>query len=240
MKFPGVVRLDNGRLVLAATAWLKKSGFDDTSEQLNRAAFVIHSDDEAQSWSQPQVIHWGHERPEPVCLGDQKLVVIPRDDHGFICFSEDGGKSWGEKTPFPVLPDGSNRQTYRHGTLLVEGSTITGVFYVEGARRQGWSAYSLLRRSRDGGLTWGGEMWLPPQWLSSEGSLVRARDGALVVSLRTGPGENLSSYNDHWRRICTARSMDDGKTWTDHQVHFKYGKVHSKLLTLSNGDILMT
>ena len=34
--------------------------------------------------------------------------------------------------------------------------------------------------------------------------------------------------------------MDNGRTWTDHQVHFRYGKVHTKLLTLRNGDILMT
>ena len=29
-------------------------------------------------------------------------------------------------------------------------------------------------------------------------------------------------------------------TWTDHQVHFDYGKVHSGLVTLGSGDILMT
>ena len=34
--------------------------------------------------------------------------------------------------------------------------------------------------------------------------------------------------------------MDNGHSWTDQQVHFKYGKVHTKLLTLQNGDILMT
>ena len=34
--------------------------------------------------------------------------------------------------------------------------------------------------------------------------------------------------------------MDNGRTWTDHQVHFKYGKVHSELITLNNGDIVMT
>ena len=34
--------------------------------------------------------------------------------------------------------------------------------------------------------------------------------------------------------------MDDGKTWTDHQVHFRYGKVHTEMITLRNGDILLT
>ena len=234
MKFAGMVRMDDGQLLLMGTGWLK----DPVGEE--RGVFVMRSADEAQSWSRPRIIHWGLERPEPINLGGKKLVMIPRDDAGFISFSEDGGQHWGEKIPFPRLPDGSNRQTYRHGTPLVEGQTITGVFYTEGELREGWTAYSLLRRSRDGGRTWGDELWLPPEWLTSEGAITRARDGALVIALRTSQAPGLPSYSDHWRRITTARSMDEGKTWTDHQVHFQYGKVHSRLLTLSSGDILLT
>ena len=234
MKFAGLARMDNGHLLLVASGWLKNPLREE------RAVFVMRSDDEARSWSRPRIIHWGLERPEPISLGDQKLVLIPRDDAGFISFSEDGGQNWGEQIPFPRLPDGSNRQTYRHGTPLVEGQTITGVFYVQGESREGWSAYSLLRRSRDGGRTWGDDLWLPPEWLTSEGAITRARDGALVVALRTAQAPGLPSYSDHWRRITTARSTDEGKTWTDHQVHFRYGKAHSRLLTLSSGDILLT
>ncbi len=109
-----------------------------------------------------------------------------------------------------------------------------------GPDKSGWSAGSLLRRSRDGGRTWNEGIWLPPQWQTSEGSLARANDGALVVSLRTAQAPDMPSYCDHWRRITTARSLDEGLTWTDHQVHFDYGKVHSGLLILDNGDILMT
>ena len=234
MKFAGLTRVDNGRMVLVSTGWLK----DLVREE--RAVFIMHSDDEAQSWSSPRVIHWGLERPEPIYLGDNKLVLIPRDDPGFISTSEDGGLTWGEKVPFPRLPDGSDRLTHRHGTPLVEGLTITGVFYTEGERHQDWTAHSLLRRSRDGGRTWGDELWLPPEWLTSEGAITRARDGALVVALRTAQAPGLPSHSDHWRRITTARSVDEGKTWTDHQVYFQYGKVHSRLLVLRNGDILLT
>jgi len=234
MKFAGITRLDNGRLVLVASGWLK----DPLREE--RGVFIMQSDDEAQSWSQPRIIHWGPERPEPVSMGEQKVLLIPRDDPGFISSSEDGGQSWGEKIPFPRLPDGSNRETYRHGTLLVEGQTLTGVFYVQGEHREGWTAHSLLRRSRDGGRTWGDELWLPSEWLTSEGAITRARDRALVVALRTAQAKGLPSHSDHWRRITTARSMDEGRTWTHRQVHFRYGKVHSKLLTLDNGDILLT
>ena len=115
----------------------------------------------------------------------------------------------------------------------MEGQTHTGVFT---NRNYG----SVIRRSRDGGHTWTEAIRLPPQWGASEGALARARDGALVVSLRTGPEADLESFNDHWRRIRLARSMDDGMTWTDHQVHFRYGKVHTEMITLRNGDILLT
>ena len=131
--------------------------------------------------------------------------------------------------------------TPRHGTLLVEGETVSGIFMAErDPDAWGWTAASLIRRSRDGGHTWNEGIWLPPEWHSSEGSLTRARDGTLVASLRTAQAPGMPSYCDHWRRLATARSLDDGSTWTDHQVHFDYGKVHSGLVTLFNGNILMT
>ncbi len=131
--------------------------------------------------------------------------------------------------------------TTRHGTILVEGETVSGVFATEdNSDASGWTARSLIRRSRDGGRTWNEGIWLPREWQVSEGALARAADGALVVSLRTAQTPGMPSTCDHWRRITTARSVDDGLTWTDHQVHFDYGKVHSGLVTLRNGDILMT
>ena len=98
MKFAGLTRMDNGRLVLVATGWLKDALRGE------RGVFVMHSDDQARSWSRPRIIHWGLERPEPIYLGGEKLVLIPRDDAGFISFSEDGGQTWGEQVPFPRLP----------------------------------------------------------------------------------------------------------------------------------------
>jgi len=103
-----------------------------------------------------------------------------------------------------------------------------------------WRAQSLLRRSRDGGHTWKEGIWFPPAWQTSEGAITRAADGALVVALRTAQPADYPSYSDHWRRITTARSTDEGKTWTHRQVHFKYGKVHSDLITLKDGRILLT
>ena len=233
MKFARLTQMDDGRLVMIATGWLEESPTEE------RICFMIYSDDEGNSWTQPREIHRGLERPEPVNLGSEKLLIIPNDDPGFTCISHDKGQTWGEKRPFPTVPDG--RVTTRHGTVLVEGLTVSGVFTTERTSDvAGWTAESMIRRSRDGGHTWNEGIWLPPQWQVSEGSLVRAADGALVVSLRTAQAHGMPSYCDHWRRITTARSLDDGSTWTDHQIHFDYGKVHSGLVRLSTGDILMT
>ena len=81
---------------------------------------------------------------------------------------------------------------------------------------------------------------MPKEWQTSERSLIRARDGAIVISLRTAQEPGYPSYSDHWRRITTARSTDEGKTWTDVICYFKCGKVHTDLKMLHNGDILMT
>ncbi len=233
MKFARLTQMDSGRLVMIASGWIEESAVDE------RTCFIIFSDDQGYSWSQPHQIHRGLERPEPINLGGQRLLILPNDDPGFTCTSEDGGQTWSAKVPFPKLPDG--RVTPRHGTVLVEGQTLSGIFMVEDvADDSGWTARALIRRSHDSGRTWNEGIWLPRQWQVSEGSLTRARDGALVVSLRTAQTPDMPSYCDHWRRLTTARSLDEGLTWTNHQVHFDYGKVHSGLVVLSNGNLLMT
>ena len=112
MKFPRLTRLDDGRLFVIATGWLADDPTDPTIDE--RTCFIIESDTEGQSWSQPRAFHTGEERPEPVSLGGGRIVVVPNDDAGFLCSSRDNGATWSEKAPFPrVLPDG--RETFRHG-----------------------------------------------------------------------------------------------------------------------------
>ena len=234
MKFAHMCRLGDGRIAMVATGWVEGS----TTE--TRACFITYSKDEGRTWSQPREFHRGLERPQPLSLGGQQLLLLPMDDDGFLSFSQDGGQTWSAKKPFPRLAGG--RITYHKGSLLVEGNTVTGVFTAEGKPHGpvGWTAQSLIRRSRDGGRTWQEGIWLPPQWQTSEGAITRAADGALVVALRTAQPAGYPSYSDHWRRLTTARSMDEGQTWTDHQVHFKYGKVHSDLVRLRDGRLLLT
>lgn len=242
MKFPRLTQLDDGRLFMIATGWITQHEADPTVDE--RTCFIIESNTEGQSWTQPRVFHTGPERPEPVSLGSGRILVVPNDDAGFTCSSDDYGATWTEKVPYPhVLPDG--RESFRHGTLLVEddGQTVSGVFAAmdqDGFHQSGWAAQAMIRTSRDGGRTWNEGIFLPREWNASEGALTRAQDGALVVSLRTDRAPGLPDFCDHWRRLATARSMDNGLSWTDYQVHFSFGKVHSGLVLLRDGRLLMT
>ena len=233
-KFASICRMADGRIAMVLTGWVG----DHTAD--NRVCFLSFSDNEGRTWSQPVEFHRGLERPQPVHLGENRLMLLPMDDDGFLSFSNDAGKTWSPKEKFPRLPDG--RITYHKGSVLVEKNVISAVFTaaVKPHGPTGWRAQSLVRQSRDGGKTWKDGYWFPPEWQTSEGSIVRAADGALVVSLRTAQPPNYPEFSDHWRRLTTTRSTDEGKTWTDHQVHFKYGKVHSDLIRLKDGRLLMT
>jgi len=232
MKFPRIVRLDDGRLILSTSASLHP-GYIEDPIRYTMDGIILYSSDEGETWSHPEMRdHWGF----MVNLGGDKVL-----DFGYgqkIGMSHDGGRTWGDYNPIPPLPDGT--PTYHHGTVLVEGDVISAIYFYPRKSEDGWGGGSVLRRSSDGGKTWPENFFLPKEWRTSEGSLTRAKDGALVAVLRTGQRPGFEEYSDHWRRITTARSMDNGKTWTDHQVHFRYGKVHAKLLNLPNGDILMT
>ena len=114
---------------------------------------------------------------------------------------------------------------------------MSGIFCGPDPSDARWKQFLL--RSRGGGKTRDKPICLPADW-GSEGAITRAKDGGLLVALRMGQAPGYPKYNDHWRRIRTARWTDGGKTWTDMQVYFKYGKVRSDLLTRPNGDIVNT
>ncbi len=228
---PRLVRMDSGRLVLVATAWLHETYVE--------TGFYIVSDDKGVTWTEPKELMHGN----IVNLGGKKLLIL--GDNGNSVFSDDAGDSWSE--PIRNLPLADGHIPFFHGSVLVEGASVYTVNGAAGYDPPGFAG-SFLRRSDDAGRTWGEPVHIPAYWDPSssqfhgfsEGSITRAANGDMVVAVRTGAADGFANYNDHWRRIVIFRSPDDGKTWEDGIVYFDYGVVHSDLLTLPNGDIVMT
>ena len=191
----------------------------------------MFSYDDGRSWRDPVVdTAHGPLRGQLVPLGGQELMLYGGST---IHFSQDGGKTWDETIEMPSTE--GNARWHNKGSILVEGDTITAIGFQSGG------SGSSLCRSYDRGRTWEKPIAVP-QWIGcSEGAIVRAKDGALVAALRLGyQAEGLPNPNDHWRGIPTYRSTDNGNTWSQTQILNKYGHVHSELLLLNNGDILLT
>lgn len=242
MEYPRLAQLDDGRLFLSATGALHPGNIEDPIGYVDDP-IMLFSDDEGCTWSQP--VRTGM-HGLPIGLGDSRLMLFGSERNvggQFLWFSDDAGETWGDPEPIPALADG--RETWQHGSVLVEGDTVTTLSYAEPLTKDdSWLEGSVsrggtwLRRYRVDKRRWDAPIQLPP-WPTSEASVTRARNGDLVISLRTSmPG--VPVHSDHWRGITTSRSADDGKTWSDPDHHLLFGYVHSTLRTLSDGRILMT
>lgn len=168
------------------------------------------------------------------------------------CFSTDGGATWGSVEPIPRAPDG--RECYTDLVLhpLVEGNTITTLFFSSepGADSQYGKriehgerpplGHAMLRRFHIQENVWDAPVYLPLEWRIGEGTLVRAKDGSLVAAFRTDMPAYVTAPSDHWDGIMTTRSLDNGKSWSEPAHHFKYGYMHTHLLALPDGRIWMT
>ena len=81
LKRPRLVRMESGRLVLVATAWLHQTGTE--------VGIILTSDNAGKNWSQPREIIHG----TLVNLGGSRLCVFDGDK---TTFSYDDGETWSE------------------------------------------------------------------------------------------------------------------------------------------------
>ncbi len=125
VKFPGLTRMDSGRLVFTLSGDLKPE-FENEGDR--REGLLLLSDDDGITWTQPKriPIH----RSIPINLGGRKLMLRGNVGPAHAdCTSTDGGATWGSVEPIPPAPDG--REGYTDLVLhpLVEGDTLTAVFF---------------------------------------------------------------------------------------------------------------
>lgn len=248
VKFPGLARMDSGRLALALSGDTKPVVEGETNR---REGLILFSDDDGVSWTQPT--RTPMHRCTPSNLGGDRLMLrgTAGNAHG-LCFSEDGGVTWSDVEPIPPAPDGRECYTDLCYHPLVEGDVATSIFcsmepgaddqygklIEEGERPP--LAHSFVRRYHLANHVWDDPVYFPLEWRTIEGTLTRAADGSLVAALRSDMPPYVPAPSDHWDGILTTRSDDDGHTWSEPSRHIPYGYMHTHLLPLADGRILMT
>lgn len=242
----GVTQMDNGEVILAANL-----------EEPGDQPVVAFSPDNGQSWTEFQNIEGATSRPVMLTyLGKGNLMLICQDSFK-QCFSGDYGRTWPERRPLLLAPNGE--PFHVEGNALVDrgsrgvATRIAAIGWNFG--KLSWPApqFCFLRWSNDGGRTWSNET-MPKAWRweevykgksytcsVNEGSLVRAANGWLVAALRTGLAPKYLDIDyDQWCGTGVSVSKDDGITWSPVRVLYDAGRMHAHLLRLRNGNIVMT
>ncbi len=210
--------------------------------------FLIFSDDDGQTWSEPRDITRGVKRPAPVtshASGPGVGIVLRRGDHRgrilmpfnqgpfdqwkvYAAYSDDSGKTWayGETAPDDDTGLGNEVQMVE----LADGTVMLNT------RTQGGTKHRKIALSRDGGQTWSAlrddPTLIEPQ---CQGTILRYSDpldGRKSRILFTNPASQSKRENGMLRL-----SYDEGKTWPIGKTVYPGGFAYSCLTVLPDGTI---
>ena len=243
----GLAQMDNGEVVFLGS-WNPGDG--------RERIVIAFSSDRGDTWSELEPIPDAYGRPIGLAyLGQGDL----RFGSGY--FSSDYGRTWPERIP-RQLPSGG-------GMFGVEGNPLVdrdaqglalrmaeiGYYDDLSSDQKLLPSVPVIRWSRDGGRTWTDEVQ-PREWRwqetyaghtytlgTSEGSLVRAKNGWVVAALRTDRSARYwvdRPHDDSMSGTAVSISKDDGATWSPLNFVCDAGRHHPHLLLLPNGDIVMT
>jgi hypothetical protein len=215
-------------------------------------AIQVFSDDFGKTFTKPVWMHT-NAAGEPdlgaatqlTYLGDGKLIMGTESRYWF---SKDYGQTWADHAPVPVGSDGI--PLYQWDPMLVDKDPKTGkVIRLVDTRYKGHGTFDTptyysqgcIRFSTDEGKTWSKEIDVP-QWKGiNEIVLCRAKNGDMVAACRT---DNVPKFigtdNDQYSGLATSISKDNGYTWSELNNVYEWGRHHPHMLTMPNGDIVLT
>ena len=208
---------------------------------------VLTSDDHGASWSQPQPVlpdepaHARHLLGVSLTyLGDGQLLCGVEGK--LRCRSVDYGQTW---TSEPIPPNSHGGGWNQWDPYLVDRDAATGKVIqlmetgYRGSTDGGQEAF--LRSSLDLGKSWN-DATRVPQWAKvSEVALARAANGHIVAACRTDiPPSKQGETLDHFEGLGVSISADEGRTWSEVQKLFDWGRHHPSLVVMPTGEIVMT
>ena len=224
---------------------------------LPHQSMILTSDDHGASWCEPWDVYTDDSGKSDTGMG-VGLVYVEEGrahlwtwDYGKLkeqhvpwirWSSEDHGRTWTKGSPialhgaFPWYPPTIERDAETGGiTRMLE----TAYTYTR-AEPEGWSQ-AHLRQSIDQGRTWS-ELVAVPQWRgANEVLILRAQNGDLVAACRTDwPERFIKTGLDHYGGLGISISRDDGRTWSEIDKLYDWGRHHCSMVLLPNGDIVLT
>lgn len=214
-------------------------------------AAAVFSDDFGQTWTKPMWMHTDAAgnpdlgaATQLAYLGGGKLIC----GTSRYWFSTDYGQTWSDYAPVPPGADG--KVMYQWDPMLVDKDPETGkVIRLVETRYKGYGTFGTadyfsqgcIRFSTDEGKTWSKEIDVPQWKRINEVVLCRAKNGDLVAACRTdNPQQFLVGYDDQYSGLATSVSKDNGYTWSALNHVFFWGRHHPHVITMPNGDIVMT
>jgi len=218
----------------------------DGTSQDTRRIFVMSSDDEGQSWSQPREItssvkqdSWTWYATGP-CHGIQLKqgvhkgrLLIPCDHieaqtkkyYSHTIYSDDQGQSWelGGRTPQDQVNECAVAE-------LPDGRVILNMRNYDRSQES-----RKVAHSEDGGLTWGdiaSDQSLIEPICQASMLMVNASEEDVPVLLFLNPADKK-----HRQKLSLRISTDGGKTWKGKLVLHKGPGAYSDLTQLPNGNV---
>jgi len=259
---PVVVVLDSGRILLrykrypegvharnSAHTVIAEPGYDGPK---NTRVYLIHSDDDGQTWSAPREVTKVMRRPEAINVGSpgvgiqlqrgayQGRIVFPnyevynlgggkRKSANSVVYSDDGGKSW---TLTGTISEGGQTGFGNEAQLveLADGGILMS------SRSHNGGGFRKLSVSSDGGATWSPHQFAKqlqsPACMSSVIRYAWPTDKQPGLLLHSLPHTKRSRSNG-----TIFYSRDEGKSWKVGTVIEPEGFAYSCLLKMPNGDV---
>ena len=228
-------------------------------------AMVLTSDDRGATWSEPGYVHTDETGESDVGFG-VGLVYVGRgkallwasrywlhqkeDRRWLRWLSDDYGQTWSKGLPLP-LPAGMpwDPPMVDRDPKTGEVTRLWETAYIEDHSRDTWSQ-AYLRWSVDKGRTWS-ELVEVPQWAgTNEVAIIRAKNGDLVAAHRTDMPDKFVERDpetgaeikalDHYEGLGVSISQDEGRTWSNVEKLYDWGRHHFSMVLIPNGDIVMT